>query len=251
MRKPFQGVWNIIRFNWPFYAVSLGFAFAMLVVRSYSAGVVLVAADIALFLIAELTIVSLAVSWYVYDLSRFYSLNWLGDLRGEKPERILNINAGFDETSGLLAERFKDAELIACDFYDPERHTEASIKRARKAYPPFPGTRNISTTEIPETDGSVDNVFVILSAHEIRDERERSSFFLELDRVLSARGQVIVVEHLRDTANYLAYNLGAFHFYSRSAWLRTFETAGLKLESEKKITPFITAFFLSKNGVKS
>ena len=92
---------------------------------------------------------------------------------------------------------------------------------------------------------------MILSAHEIRNREERNSFFRELGRLLSASGQIVVVEHLRDAPNYLAYNIGAFHFHPRSAWLSTFETARLNIESEVKITPFITVFFLKKNGAKS
>ncbi|MEP6945861.1 MAG: methyltransferase [Acidobacteriota bacterium] len=223
----------------------------MFVVRTYSNGNVSAVAAVVLILVGGLTVISLIVSWYVYDLSGFYDLNWLESSGRELPQRILNINAGFDETSGLLAAKFNDAELIAFDFYDPERHTEASIKRARKAYPPFPGTRNISSAKIPEADGSADRIFVILSAHEIRDAHERSNFFLDINRVLSANGKVVVVEHLRDTANYLAYNLGSLHFHSRSVWLSTFAQARLTVESEKKITPFITLFFLNKNGIKS
>ena len=45
---------------------------------------------------------------------------------------ITNINAGFDETSYILDDKFPNATIKAFDFYDAEKHTEASIKRARK-----------------------------------------------------------------------------------------------------------------------
>jgi ubiquinone/menaquinone biosynthesis C-methylase UbiE len=94
-------------------------------------------------------------------------------------------------------------------------------------------------------------IFAILSAHEIRNDEERNSFFKELRRALTATGQIIVTEHLRDTANLLAYNIGFFHFHSKKTWLNTFHSAGLSVASEIKITPFITTFILDKNGTAS
>ena len=197
MRKPFQGLWNVIRFNWPFYVLPLGFVLAGLVLRYYVDPSFRIGVDILLLLAAGSTLVSLLVSWYVYDLAGFYKLNWLESIKPGKGETIVNINAGFDETSKLLKSRFDDAEMIVCDFYDPARHTEASISRARKAYPPFPGTLKVSTNELPLNGDSADKIFAIFSAHEIRDAGERNAFFSELNRILSPGGRVIVVEHLR------------------------------------------------------
>jgi hypothetical protein len=59
---------------------------------------------------------------------------------------------------------------------------------------------------------------------------------------------VIVVEHIRDAANFFAYNVGAFHFHSRATWLTAFRAAELEVKSEVKETPFITIFTLRKIG---
>jgi len=160
----------------------------------------------------------------------------------------VNINAGFDETSSLLSDKFPDLNIAVCDFYDPRRHTAPSIKRAREAYPPLPGTQKVTTDAIPMEDGSVDKIFAIMSAHEIRNPGERRAFFRELSRLLGSGGQIVVVEHLRDMANVLAYNVGAFHFQSRAEWLKAFRWGQFRIDREIKITPFITAFFLSKDG---
>lgn len=47
------------------------------------------------------TSVSLLVSYYVYDLSDLYKLNWLHELVAnlKRDLKIVNIHAGFDETS--------------------------------------------------------------------------------------------------------------------------------------------------------
>lgn len=245
VRKPFQGVWNIIRFNWQFYVLSLLAVVVLLILCRNLTAISLVAAIVLVFLIVISTIISLTVSFYIYDISDLYKLTWLDKLQSNNG-KIVNINAGFDETSNLLKRKFPNSEMLVFDFYDPAKHTEVSIKRARKAYAPFPNTQQINTTHLPLQDNSIDKIFAILSAHEIRNDEERNIFFKELRRVLKQTGQIIVTEHIRDTANFLAYNIGFFHFHSKTTWLKTFQCAGLRIVEEIKITPFITTFSLEK-----
>ena len=250
IRKPFQGVWNIIRFNWHYYVLSAAIVVLIFVLQHYFYSLS-VAANILVLLIVCSTLISLAVSSYIYDFSDLYKLSWLDSLKYGEREIIINIHAGFDETSKLLRKRFEAYELVVADFYDPIKHTEISIKRARKVYPPFPNTQQVSTKYLPIQDNSADKIFTILSAHEIRNNQERVIFFKELQRVLKPSGQVIVTEHLRDKANFLAYNIGFFHFHSKATWLKTFHLSGLCVSKEIKTTPFITTFILEKNGTAS
>lgn len=246
IRKPFQGVMNIIHFNWHFYVGAILSICLLLLLGHYLNGFFQMITYMVICWIAITVLISLLVSFYIYDLSGLYHFKWIEDWKG--PETIVNINAGFDETSTILHDMLENSELIVLDFYDPMVHTEVSIKRARKAYGAFPGTIQIKSTYLPLTDESADRVFVILSAHEIRNEAERILFFEGLKRILKPEGKVYVVEHLRDTANFLAYTIGFFHFYARKSWLKTFQKAGLKVEKEIKQTPFISIFILSKNG---
>lgn len=252
LRKPFQGIWNIIRFNWHFYLLSLGF---VLLIQLLNGLPILfpyiLFNNIVCWLIITTVIVSLFISFYVYDLSSLYKLDWLNELSIIPNSTIVNINAGFDETSILLHKKFPNATMHVYDFYDPLYHTEISIKRARKAYPPFPNTRRVNTSNLPLENNYADNVFVILSAHEIRNEEGRNTFFNELKRILKREGKIVVIEHLRDTPNFLAYNIGFLHFIAKSSWNRTFANARLSIDKEIKITPFITTFILEKNGRKS
>jgi hypothetical protein len=246
LRKPCQGVLNIIRFNWHFYVVALSLVLAISFTAHYFekpyTNFIYILNSIALSVI----IVSLLASLYVYDIAGLYELNWINQNNSENT--IVNINAGFDETSHLLQDKFKSAKLIVLDFYDPEKHTEVSIRRARKAYPPFRETKQIKTVNTEIADNAADKIFVILSAHEIRNEMERTAFFKELNRVIKPTGQIYVTEHLRDLSNFLVYNIGCFHFYSKYSWLKTFNNANLKIEQEIKFTPFISIFILNKNG---
>jgi hypothetical protein len=63
-------------------------------------------------------------------------------------------------------------------------------------------------------------------------------------------GKVVVVEHLRDVPNFLAYNIGFFHFLSEKEWSDNFCQAGFNVDVKFKITPFITVFILRKGQWK-
>jgi ubiquinone/menaquinone biosynthesis C-methylase UbiE len=252
LRKPFQGIWNIIRFNWHFYLLAIGFVLLIQLLRGFPIiSPYNFVTNIVCWLIIATVIISLFISFYVYDLSNLYRLDWLNELSMTPNGTVVNITAGFDESSILFRNKFPNAELLVYDFYDPIYHTEVSIKRARKAYPPFPNTRRINTSDLPLQNNYADNVFVILSAHEIRNEEERNTFFIELKRILKHTGKIVVIEHLRDAPNFLAYNIGFFHFIAKSSWCRSFKNAGLSAYKELKITPFITVFIIEKNGSKS
>lgn len=251
LRKPFQGTWNIIRFNWHFYVVAFAAIIILLLVKNNLNTYLRFASNILIVLIIISTLISLAVSCYIYDFSNLYKLSWLENIHFNSNDKIVNINAGFDETSIFLKTKFSEAELFVFDFYDPKKHTEVSIKRARNAYSPFVGTQQTSTNHLPLQNNSTDKIFAILSAHEIRNDDERISFFKELKRVLKPTGKIVVTEHLRDTANFMAYNFGFFHFHSKSTWLKIFHRSGLTITDEIKITPFITTFILDKNGPAS
>ncbi len=191
------------------------------------------------------TLISLLVSWYVYDHSELYSFDWLPELPAGA--RIVNIHAGFDETSALLAAKYPTAGLTVLDFYDPELHTEVSIKRARKVYPPYPGTVRISSGELLLEENSIDVVFLLMAAHEIRDIEERGRFFRELHQALKPGGYVVLTEHLRDRPNALAYSFGVFHFLPCQEWCQTFSLAGFESVEKEKLTPFLTTFTLTKD----
>lgn len=241
-RSPYQGVLNIVRFNWHFYLLAGGTLSILLLLRDWLPAPLPDLALAGIVLAVGSILVSLGVSHYVYDRSALYRLSSLAEADGR---HLFNIHAGFDETSAILRDRFPDATVTIGDFYDPALHTEVSIRRARRAYPPSPGTVPVTTTALPFPTDTFDASLAILSAHEIRVEAERIQFFRELRRVTKPTGKIYVTEHLRDGPNFLAYTIGFLHFYSRPTWLTTFRQAGLKVEQEIKTTPFITTFVLA------
>ena len=90
---------------------------------------------------------------------------------------------------------------------------------------------------------------MIFSTHEIRENNERVIFFEELNRILKARGEIYVTEHLRDFSNFFAYNIGFFHFLNRQSWLNVFSISNLTIKKEQKLNSFVTNFTLIKNGI--
>ena len=89
---------------------------------------------------------------------------------------------------------------------------------------------------------------MLFAAHEIRDESERIAFLKECSRILKPGGEIIITEHLRDTANFIVYNLGFFHFYSKATWLKVLAGAGLRVNQHVKLNPFVSTFVLTKHA---
>jgi SAM-dependent methyltransferase len=235
VRGRFTGVANIVRFNWPLFVAPV----VLSVLCLWAGGAWLWLASAT----GVSMLVPLVISHWVYDRSVLYSLSWLK----LEAKRVMTLHAGLDEVSAVLQTRFPDAEVVVFDFYNPLRHTEPSIERARQVYPPGPNQRTIDTLQsLPLADCEVDLIIFFLSAHEIRDEQERIGLFKEAGRVLSPCGKIVVVEHLRDVANFLAYSLGALHFHSERTWHRTFDGAGLHLQKTASITPMIGVYYLVK-----
>lgn len=56
----------------------------------------------------------------------------------------------------------------------------------------------------------------------------------------------MLVEHLRDWRNFLAFGPGFLHFFSQRAWRKAFRGAGLALRSDFAMTPFVHVYILRK-----
>ncbi|MDB5197866.1 MAG: methyltransferase type 11 [Flaviaesturariibacter sp.] len=242
-RRPFQGVLNILSFNRHFYFFGIGALALLFTSRSFihwhpTVFWIIIAA----FLYGLL--MPLVVSAYVYDLSGFYDFSWLkGVITDSNPtQSIVNINAGFDETSFILENHFPQATIQVFDFYNAEQHTEPAIKRARKVSLTYPNTQQIKSDVIPMPDRSADIVFLLSAVHEIRSQEEKVRFLKECRRMCRADGQVVMVEHLRDLPNFVAFTIGFTHFFSRYTWKKAFADAGFSSFVETKFTPFMSVF---------
>ena len=242
-RRPFQGVLNILDFNRHFYYYGVA-ALLVLLGIVYLIEMPRIIGIIVLISFTYGLLMPLLISAYVYDFSGYYNLDWMDRYIDNPMESydIVNINAGFDETSFLINHKLPNARLNVYDFYDKDLHTEAAIIRARKVSLVYPNTASIDSKQIPQDDNSADFVFLLSSAHEIRDFKEKVDFLKECHRICKPTGQVIMVEHLRDFPNFLAFTIGFNHFFSASTWRKAFMKAGFSHLQEQKFTPFMSVF---------
>jgi len=242
-RRQFQGLINILSFNRHFYVyglIALAFIIGSKVMFHWSD--LLFWVIIAGFIYGLL--MPLIVSAYVYDFSGFYNFNWLRQMHftNAKDSFILNINAGFDETSFIIKSILSESQLQVFDFYNAKQHTEPAIVRARKVSRVYPNTIQISSSVIPLNDQSVDHIFLLSAIHEIRRHEERVQFLKECRRVCKPTGTVIMVEHLRDLPNFIAFTIGFTHFFSKKTWEKSFKEAGFQSFKEQKFTAFMSVF---------
>ena len=249
-RSPIHGLMQIVRFNWPQYvvgAVVIGFAAAILAFVPLQGAVwwILVA---GVALATWWLVASLVASYWIYDLSPLTRWNWLVRCFPSDcpPSNVVNIHSGFDDTTLLVREVLPQTRIVTVDIYDRERMSEPSIHRARQFMPPVAGTLAAPPDALPVDDGEADATLLLLAAHELRKPVEREALFAELRRVLRPGGRVVLAEHARNVANFLAFGPGFLHFLPYAEWLRLGRTANLRVVHEGRITPFVRYLVLEK-----
>lgn len=241
--RRFQGVTQILRFNWHWYALALAVnaaAWGFFRLGPYpllGKGMALAAGFGTAWMI-----LSLLVSYAVYDLSGLREGRWLGALGAISPRRVVVLHTGHDEASGPARLRWSGADLQVFDLFDERRPAEVSLLRARAAAPSRAPSAPVGALPLPS--GSVDLVCGVFSLHELRHPEDRATLFREIRRVLNHEGALVLVEHLRDPWNVLAYGPGGFHFLSRRTWNRAFAQGGLQIKAERPYTPFVRLFLL-------
>lgn len=244
----FEGVSKIVLFNTRYYFLSGLCVITLVVVLKFlvlpvwlKAALVCAAALMVLW-----TLTSLLVSWYVYDYARVTQWDWLQATLRPAPQQWVNIHAGLDESTARLRHLMPGTEGVVIDIYDPCSTTEPSIARARRMYPAAEPFLVGSAKSLPLPDCDRDAIFLLFAAHELRDSESRTQLLREAGRVLRDNGRVVLVEHLRDLPNFLAFGPGAFHFHSRRSWLRNISEGGFHIQQQRGITPFVRCFILRK-----
>jgi SAM-dependent methyltransferase len=247
-RTPWQGARQILRFNWPKYAGAMVLLAMGVMALPLVWGEPWVVLGVVGVLGALLwwTAASILASHWVYDRSGLFGLGWMSGVVS-RPTRWASVHAGLDEFAVVLR-RALGEPVAVLDIHDPETMTEGSIRRAAGLLPADPRTRRCTFERLEVADESVDAMFVLFAAHELRRHEERAALFREIGRTLAPGGHLLVVEHLRDRAGFIAFGPGVLHFHSRSTWLRAFAAGGLRVVGERRITPFARVFVLGRSA---
>lgn len=248
-RGRFQGACQIMRYNAPFYVSGT--------LACLAGGLVMGLAPLpstlralgwcGLALAAWWLLGSLLVSWWVYDHSPLYKWDWLRDFMPDAPRRWANIHSGLDESTPALRDLW-GGTWVVLDMYDEATMSEPSIRRARALTPPAITPTSIRFDALPLDSDSQDAVFLLFAAHELREAKNREALVREVCRVLREGGSVILVEHLRDAANFLAFGPGFFHFLPPGEWQRLARHGGFTIEAEQRMTPFVRVWRWRKKG---
>src|SRR5215469_11532463 len=97
-RRPYQGVVQILKFNWQSYVVTAGAIGVALLAVPFLPGPYRVALLLGTAPPLFWMISSLLVSHYVYDRSPLYDLSWVCSTLSRTPRRWISIHCGLDET---------------------------------------------------------------------------------------------------------------------------------------------------------
>lgn len=250
-RSRFEGVYRVVRFNWSKYLLGCvsfvgGIVLFMVAPLPDGAKGVLIT---LLLIVGWWLVAALSVTHWVYDRSELTRWAWLVRLLREEhaePHRWLNVHSGYDETSETLRHLLPGTHGAVLDLYDATIMKEPSVRRARALFPAPAGTVKGEFDAWPFADAEFDTVLLLMAAHEFREAPEREALFAEARRVLANDGRIVMVEHLRDVWNALAFGPGYLHFWPRGEWQRLAAHAKLIVLRESRLTPFVAYLVLGK-----
>ena len=235
-----SGATRIFLYNWPIYVGTWAVAAVVIALAPAALGALAAGAIAWSWL-------SLLVSHHVYDRSPLALGTWVRRLLPTKVDDWVGIDAGLDAEVAL--DGVMPGTCVArLDLYDGDVVRAPSVRRARATTPRVHAATATKATSLPLASGSCDVVAVVFSAHEVHRRTDRDAFFVELARVLRVGGRVLLVEHLRDLANFVAFGPGFLHFLARGEWLRLADHAGLTIAEEIRITPFVMALSLERRA---
>ena len=232
---------DVISFNWPPFAlgplIAIASGVAVLAILpspvSFLFGVAAVAA------VAATSAALVAVVW-VFSVTAERRWGWVVGV-ADSPQAWLNVTTGFDDSTPTLTERLAGTRGSTIDVVETAAPLDGPQRLGRDRFPPTGRAATPATLESALRDVALDCAFLLMAAHEF-DDAERLTLFTSIADRLRPDGRLVVVEHLRDLPNTLAFGLGARHFQARETWLGLAHDAGLTTLQERSLSPFVRGF---------
>jgi hypothetical protein len=193
-------------------------------------------------LVATTTAV-MAIVW-VFGFGTARRWRWVANA-AHRPRTWLNLTTGFDDSTSTLRARLAGVTGLSVDIFDETAPLDPPQRRARGRFPPGDRTATVATLDGALGAALPQTAFLLMSAHEVPGADRVRLFTTIADRLLPG-GRLIVVEHLRDLPNAIAFGLGARHFQSRATWLEAGRLAGLEPVEEHRLSPFVRGFVFGK-----
>lgn len=246
MQNNFKMTKLVLSFNRHFFYIAiLSCLIALFVLNFISGTLIQIILMSGIALAVYFMLMSTIASYLLYDHSDLYKLkSWPQKCIPPVYKNSVLAHAGFDPASKLILEKYPDMNLKVLNFFNENKLTESSIQRAHEYSSTLSSQEFIASDNWKLPIQSQDVVFALSSAHELRNHKDRVSFFKEAKNVITENGRVIVMEQLRNVPNFLCFGFAAFHFFSRKTWLRSFSDAGLVRVNEFALTPFMRVFVL-------
>ena len=214
----FSGVWQMFLYNRHFYAAALvlDLIAAVFLVRFSSPAAVRFVVVLGAAISTFWALSSLLVSYYVYDRSRLYQWNWLGEVLKRNPASWVDTSRRPRSEQRSADSTVPAAKRRILDVYVSSEMSEPSIARrvATLKQPPHP-KRNAS---FALKKRRVQHIFLFLFvAHELRRQKAK----LRFPRGGSRPEDPAAVSSCRTPARLeKLYGPGsALHFFSRREWL--------------------------------
>jgi hypothetical protein len=245
VKRP-NGAIRIFVYNWPTYVGTWALALAMLLLAVAEPRFKLPAVFLGVIPFVW-SVASLFVAFHIYDRSLLLDGRWISPLLPPSLQNWATIHAGLDAEVELDAV-MPGSCLARLDVFDRTLMPASSIDRARTYAARANPAVSCSPTDLTVRDQACDAVVVAFTAHEIRNRQARERFFDELRRCLRPGGRIVLVEHVRDIMNFLAFGPGCLHFLPRREWVRLAENANLVVVNETRITPWVVALSLERTS---
>jgi demethylmenaquinone methyltransferase/2-methoxy-6-polyprenyl-1,4-benzoquinol methylase len=188
-------------------------------------------------------------------LSKFYDLfdliflladkgnprSGLLDVISDTPQRILDVCVGTAASSIVVADRFKQSQILGIDISDGM----LSIARKKIAQKNLTNldVSNMSADAMQFADNSFDIVMVSFALHEFEQDL-REKVFKEVSRVLKSGGKFCVIDFARqeNRQNQVFMKIwtliepSCFSAFLDIDWQRQINNYGLRFESEKEFS---------------